>query len=67
MQTTDHPTDGPDEHPLRDAADLPALRRADWERPSAPSRAETAADRVADRVARSEPGARRGAKVGLRA
>ncbi|EME98715.1 hypothetical protein H340_19943 [Streptomyces mobaraensis NBRC 13819 = DSM 40847] len=67
MQTTDHPADGPAEHSVRDAADLPALCRADWERPSAPSRAETAADRVADRVARSRPGARLGTKEELRA
>ncbi|MBC2879669.1 MULTISPECIES: FCD domain-containing protein [Streptomyces] len=70
MGTTDHRTDGQGGHAerhARDGADLPALCRADWERASAPSRAETAADRVADRVARSRPGARLGTKEELRA
>ncbi|MBZ4322980.1 FCD domain-containing protein [Streptomyces huiliensis] len=65
MGTTDHRADGHAEQ--RDGADLPALCRADWERASAPSRAETAADRVAERVARSRPGARLGTKEELRA
>ncbi|MGK5638781.1 FCD domain-containing protein [Streptomyces sp. URMC 126] len=67
MGTTDPRAGGYDERHARDGTELPGLRRADWERPSPPSRAETAAERVAERVARSRPGARLGTKEELRA
>ncbi|UNO42645.1 FCD domain-containing protein [Streptomyces sp. MST-110588] len=67
MGTADHRTGGHDAHHVRDGAEPPALRRDDWERPTSPSRAETAADRIADRIARTRPGARLGTKEELRA
>lgn len=51
----------------REGTEPPALRRGEWERPAAASRAEMAAERIAELVACAEPGARLGTKHELRA